>query len=264
MIKKPYAIVLMYHQIVPNGKSENWIPSSLADKNYGVTLKNFKNQLKAISENGFQVKSLSSWIKSFSSDSSSHTNLPTIIITFDDGYSTDFDLAFPELERLNFPSTFFISTEKIDSPGMMTFNMINKISKNPLFCLGSHGATHRFLTSLNEYECRNELLKSLSMIRDINLAAGRPYFYPIDLSAPGGRTNSAVRKIAFQLGFRSQFTSAPGILKYGEDLFSIPRLPVMSSYTVDAFIKLLNPHSFPFHLNGWVRRGRRILRNVKY
>lgn len=62
IVNVPQALVLMYHQIVPEGSPEGWVPSSLADARYGVSLRNFARQMAFLRENGVDVVSLDDWI----------------------------------------------------------------------------------------------------------------------------------------------------------------------------------------------------------
>jgi peptidoglycan/xylan/chitin deacetylase (PgdA/CDA1 family) len=43
---------------------------------------------------------------------------PAAVITFDDGYADNFEVAFPILKRLNIPATFFVSTAYVGSDGL--------------------------------------------------------------------------------------------------------------------------------------------------
>lgn len=254
IVKEPFALVLMYHQIVPEGAPEGWVPSPLADARYGVGLPVFSRQMAILCEGGFRVLSLDDWISG--KIPSGDCGRPAVIVTFDDGYESDWTLAAPVLSRYSIPATFFVSTGYLGSSGMMTEDQLSSLSSHPLFSVGSHGETHRFLTALSEDACRLELVRSMARIRSIT---GRE---TIDLSAPGGRISRAVSVLARENGFRAILTSRPGILKTSDDLLSIPRLPVLGEYSSEDFVRLCDPGSWAFRKDRWIRSAKQGIRGL--
>ncbi len=254
IMKEQKAIVLMYHQIVPEDSPEGWIPSRLADPAYGVGVQEFTHQMAYLQSSGFCLTSLDGWFRSLGSPDSSKN--PAIIITFDDGYESDCSLAAPILSNLGIPATFFVSTGHLGLKGMMTESNVQALSQNSLFDVGAHGASHAFLTTLSNEDCLSELKLSIARIRD--LTGERK----VSMSAPGGRVNSSVVHAVRNSGFFALMTSRPGVLYPGLDPFSIPRLPVMARHSLKNFKQLLNPHSWTFRFDYWVRSTKQSLRNM--
>ena len=248
------ALVLMYHQIVPDAAPGGWVPSPLADPRYGVRLSVFREQMEFLRNRGIPVVSLGDWLEG--RYASGPETGSVCIVTFDDGYASDCLWAAPVLDSMEFPATFFVSTGLIGTPGMMTSDQVTRLSENPLFSVGSHGVSHRFLSDLSEGECRKELFGSLARIRELTGQSN------VDLSAPGGRTDPDVAHRAAQAGYRSLMTSDPGILLSEGSLFAIPRLPVMRHHSLERFERLSDPSSFSFRLNRWIRRSRQMVRKI--
>ena len=253
IVKTPRALVLMYHQIVPDDAPEGWVPSPLADARYGVGVRTFARQMACLREHGFATVSLDDWIGGRIPAGSSS---PAVIVTFDDGYESDWTLAAPVLESFSVPATFFVSTGYLGSTGMMDEDQLCRLSDNPLFSIGSHGETHRFLTSLPEDSCRLELVRSLSRIRSLTGQTA------IDLSAPGGRISRSIAALARKTGYRSVLTSKPGLLRDGGDMDSIPRLPVLNAHSPEDFLRLLDPRSWAFQMDRWVRMAKQSVRSL--
>jgi len=256
MKERSRALVLMYHQIEADDCPDNWVPSPLADPRYGVRLSTFRRQMEAVRESRIPVCSLSDWIAP--PGHREREDSLSLIITFDDGYASDRDLAAPVLESFGFPATFFISTGLMGKSGMMSWESVESLARNPHFSIGSHGVSHRFLSSLSPEECRQELEDSLHQISDLYRRAGRCNEEPIDLSAPGGRTSPEVACLAGRAGFRALMNSAPGVLGAKGDLYSVPRLPVMAHHSEENLLRLLDPESLPFLMNRWVRSGKQL------
>lgn len=252
-MKSPQALVLMYHQIVPDDAPEGWVPSPLADARYGVGVRTFARQMACLREHGFATVSLDDWIGGRIPAGSSS---PAVIVTFDDGYESDWTLAAPVLESFSVPATFFVSTGYLGSTGMMDEDQLARLAENPLFSIGSHGETHRFLTTLPEESCRLELIRSFARIRSLTGQTA------VDLSAPGGRINRAIAALARKAGYRAVLTSKPGILVGAGNLVSIPRLPILNAHSPEEFAELLDPRSWTFRMDRLVRMAKQGLRGL--
>lgn len=247
------ALVLMYHQIVPDGAPAGWVPSGLADPRYGVRISRFRDQMELIASRGLRVARLSELLEQERSFGSSE---PAIVLTFDDGYDSDFSLAAPVLRERGFPATFFLATDHLGLPGMMTVEKARTLSSDGLFSIGSHGGSHRFLSVLSAHDRQEELLRSLDTIRALSGSN------EVDLSAPGGRTSARVQQDALMAGFRSLSTSTPGVFESGTDPFSIPRLPILHGHSLQRFEALLDPGSFAFRIDAAVRNGKSAIRKL--
>ncbi len=86
--------VLMYHHIDEN-----------ADSNSVVTPDNFESQIKALRDNGYTAVTLDDIYDYVYSG----TDLPDkpVLITFDDGYASNYDIAFPILQKYGMKAVIF-------------------------------------------------------------------------------------------------------------------------------------------------------------
>jgi len=247
-------LLLMYHQIVPEGAPPGWVPAPLADPRYGVGERDFLCQMAHLREEGYPLLSLDSLRDPETVEEKGEPGRPAIVVTFDDGYESDFKLASPVLSKFRIPATFFVSTGHIGAPGMMTESMVAELSARPVFRIGAHGESHRFLPELSGEECKRELLRSFSRIRELT---GQER---VAMSAPGGRTDSRVAALAKGAGFWALATSRPGLHEDSGDLFSLPRLPILARHSLESFDALLDPASAMHRADRWVRMGKQGLR----
>jgi len=95
-ISKP-TLVLMYHRI----NDEN-IDNSV----YTVSSKNFRDQIRYLKEAFTIVRFEEDW---------DAFDKPNVVITFDDGYYDNYDVALKILEQEDVTATFFITTGNLDS-----------------------------------------------------------------------------------------------------------------------------------------------------
>ncbi|MDA8059242.1 MAG: polysaccharide deacetylase family protein [Nitrospiraceae bacterium] len=248
------AIVLMYHQIIADDVPESWVPNDLADPRYGVKEKTFSEHLALFSRMGLPVVDLDRYLPG---DAPSADSSPlSLIITFDDGYASDLLLAGKALVKAGLPATFFLSTARLGDHGMMTPEQAVELAGLPRMRIGAHGATHRFLTELTDDELTKELREAKNSIHEWS---GEKSIY---LSAPGGRVSPDVKRKVMEAGYSGLLTSNPGAYIKGEDPFCVSRLPVTNTMTIRELESLLDPDSFSFQKNKWIRTGRRLVREA--
>lgn len=252
------ALVLMYHQIVADGAPDGWVPAPLADPRYGVTRLEFARQMTYLREEGYTLLPLGALLSGETAEipRASTSGRPAVVITFDDGYASDLALAMPILAHLGIPATFFVATGHIGAPGMLSEKGVAELAARPLFRIGGHGESHRFLSELSESECRSELVASFDRIRTLT---GQE---TAEMSAPGGRTSPRVAALARRAGFRALATSRPGLHYPAADPFSLPRLPILRRHNLRDFSALLDPRSRTHRANEWIRSAKQAARSA--
>jgi peptidoglycan/xylan/chitin deacetylase (PgdA/CDA1 family) len=124
-------------------------------------------------------------------------------ITFDDGHVTQFEQAFPVLERHGVKAIFFVTAGFTEcEPDHMTWTQIRELVSAG-HEVHAHGWMHRFFTHCSEAELAEELNLSKKALED-RLGC------EVDaLSLPGGRFNARVLQACRAAGYRRIFTSEP-------------------------------------------------------
>jgi peptidoglycan/xylan/chitin deacetylase (PgdA/CDA1 family) len=125
-----------------------------------------------------------------------------VLLTFDDGMLSDYDVAFPILAEKGRRAAFFITTAEVGAKGRVTWEHLREMAAAGM-TLGAHGHTHRFLPELGADEQRVELETSRALIEDKTGAAVRM------MSLPGGRFRSDTCAAARACGYIAVFTSSP-------------------------------------------------------
>ena len=185
----------MYHEIEREGRP--LCSSESGYVRYVVAEDAFRQQLEWLSSAGIRGDCVSGMV-------ADPARQPGVILTFDDGSASDLDIAAPELLRHGFRATFFVTTGFLGRPGYLTASLVRELCDLGLE-IGSHGVTHRYLTDLSLPEARSELVGSRSALEDIT---GRSVQH---LSAPGGRWNSRVARLAREAGYITLATSDVGL-----------------------------------------------------
>jgi len=173
-----------------------------------------------------------------------HLPSQSLIITFDDGYASVYENALPVLREFGFPAVVFLISDYLGKEntwdanlGGVKFRHLNKKQIERLSIddieIGSHGATHRALTYLEDKEIELELTKSRNVISRLS------HQEVITLAYPFGLQNNRVLEVAKRCGYRFGCINLRGNLT-PDNPMSIKRLPVYRTDSLVAFQRKLS------------------------
>jgi polysaccharide deacetylase len=106
--------ILMYHAIVLK-------PLAVRDWCF-LNISSFINQIQYLQKN-FQIIPLSDAVKRMKNGGISR---PTAVVTFDDGFQSNYDLAFPILRDAGIPATIFLATGLVNTDDTVWFCRLNQ------------------------------------------------------------------------------------------------------------------------------------------
>ena len=249
--------VLMYHRVV----SERCpIPGDDPEEApYAVTLNAFTWQLDRLARYGRKGVSMARVVERLSGGDPVPADW--VAITFDDGNDSDYVHAVPLLLERGFTATFFVCGERVGAGGGLERDMIAKMVVRGMH-VGSHGMTHRFLTTLAAGEEEKEISRSRELLSSI---AGESvdHFAP-----PGGRYNQRTIEALWRHSYRAVCTSDFGFNpraaraeQEGGARFIFRRIPVMcetSNAQFDAVVRGSAARLAPLYVRhaglSWLRR----------
>lgn len=220
--------VLSYHKF----------SESLADA-MTVPRETFEAQMKFLRDGGFRVVTLDDLYDflDFKAD------LPekAVVLTFDDGWRSMYEIAFPILKAYGYPATLFVSTEMITgSRKTLSWDQVREMMKGGID-VQNHTATHHNLgerkagETLEEFvrDLEGDLLRSAETIRD---QTGREVKY---LAYPYGTTSSLAIAIARKLGYRGALTVKRGPNPFFSQNFKVNRSMIFGDFDLARFEKNL-------------------------
>ncbi|MBO5478458.1 MAG: polysaccharide deacetylase family protein [Clostridia bacterium] len=153
--------VLLYHdfvKIVPCEDPDNF--------NYINTPESFEENIKTILENGYTIISMQELNDAYNLK----TELPSkpIIITFDDGYYSNYEYIYPILKKYNVKVSIFIVTDKvgkkIDGKKYLGWNECLEMQNSGLVEIFSHSKRHVFYDKLGARVIRDDVKESYQEI----------------------------------------------------------------------------------------------------
>jgi peptidoglycan/xylan/chitin deacetylase (PgdA/CDA1 family) len=207
-------VVLMYHGIY-NDDADLKNRISLEDRPYAVSRDVFERHLQLIEQcpEGCEI-----------------------IITFDDGHLSNYDIALPLLLKAKRIAYFFITTDFMQNRDFFCRpKQLSEMLENGM-SIGSHGVTHRFLDSdLTPDELTQELQGSRTTLE---AALG---FAVNSISFPGGRYSSKALSIARACGYEQLFASVAGVNRQidFEQTQPIKRVAIRKNTGDDEFARMI-------------------------
>lgn len=177
---------LMYHA-TPSKESPAAPNREVGADLYDVSAEHFSEQISWLSKSGFQL-------------SLNPEEEHGIILTFDDGEKSNFDVAFPILKQFGAKAYFFPIVKRIGTQGYMSWQDL-RILKDEGMIIGSHGLTHTPLTQILPTQMREELRASKETLENnLNCTIET-------LSIPRGFYNESIIQTAQELGYKIIFIS---------------------------------------------------------
>lgn len=250
--------VLMYHHIDPDG-----------DGSASITPELFRAHMSALSQAGYAAL--------FPDDLAAYVNgeapLPKkpVVITFDDGYLSNYQYAYPILKETGMVATIFVigatvgNTEYYKGTNYpitphFTFQQGAEMVASGIISIQSHTYDmHQWapyetsdsprvnilpLAGETEEEYRAFLSADCQKIRQAILeGTGEDKVHA--MAYPSGKWNDLAQQVLLENGFDITFTTAPGcaLLVKGDpqSLLGLPRYDMSRPVTVEALLNLVSP-----------------------
>lgn len=221
--------ILMYHSVVEGDGSgcNDWM----------TTTQHLREDLQWLKDHGYTSV--------LPSELASGTPLPerAVLITFDDGYADNYQLAYPLLQEFQAKAVISLIAERVEDgvSGFLTWDMCKEMAGSGLVEFGSHsydshredprGIKRMSGESREAYEARifPDLEKSIQLIQD---HVGQPVLF---FAYPHGQTESWASDFLAQ-HFAVTVTTRHGSANLSRGLYDLPRLNINTRQTAHQFL----------------------------
>ncbi|WP_339896666.1 polysaccharide deacetylase family protein [uncultured Gilvimarinus sp.] len=213
------AVILQYHHV--------------SDKTPGATStspERFKQHLDYLKQHQFRVIPLPELIERIKKGELSDEKI--VAITFDDGYRSVYEVAFPLLQKYQFAFTVFVNSTPIDRGAgeFVTWAELNEMAKAG-GTIANHTASHPHMVRLLENETTPQWRKRMS--REVTAAeeaikkqVGQSVKF---LAYPYGEFDAKVTALMEELGFVG-FGQHSGAVGVDADVLRLPRFPMGANF----------------------------------
>ncbi|GIV64790.1 MAG: hypothetical protein KatS3mg046_050 [Bellilinea sp.] len=211
--------ILLYHRIV-DGEAAN---------RYEVSLENFRLQMDFLRQNGYETITPVQLAKVILKGG----ELPAkpVILTFDDGYSSIYNLAFPVLDRCGFIGVVYVITELIGTPLYMNHEQIIELFANG-WEIGSHTVSHEDLVK-NPAKTYDQLYESKQYLEKI---LGNK---ELTIAYPYGRANKNIALQAARIGYFAGMGLGVSNIHSVETLYFLSRQEIKSDCDLGCFEEIV-------------------------
>jgi len=217
--------VLTYHKLSRNGTHDAMT----------VREADFEAQMRFLRDNGYRVIPLDDLFEFLQF----RRQIParSVVITFDDGWRSVYDIAWPILKKYGYPATLFVYTDLIvGSRETLSWEQVRELSRDGLD-IQCHSKTHRYLGRMERKESfrnyfesvRKEIVESSKILRR---HTGREVKY---LAYPYGDTNALVVAMTRQEGYRLAFTVERESAPFFSNDFRVSREMIYGSFSLKEF-----------------------------
>ncbi len=215
--------ILMYHVIAPP-------PSGAPFPGLYVLPSEFAAQMQALKASGWHPVTLDQLRANWEHGAQLPAGKP-IVITFDNGYRSQFTQALPVLKRLGWVADENIQLSGLPpSQGGLTSTQVRGLI-DAGWELDTQGISHADLITLDSSQLRYQVTTARELLR-------RRYGVPVNwFCYPSGHYNATVIAAVKAAGFIGSTTVIPGWAAPASDSFTLPRLRVLGGTSPSALLE---------------------------
>ncbi len=213
-----FPVVVMYHRV------DLAAPADVISQKLTVSPAQFAGELRSIHRMGFRTIGIAELAR----DMATHeAPARAVLLTFDDGYSDQFRYAFPILRRFGDRATFFVNIATIGTPGHLTWQEIEAMSKAGM-SIECHGVDHADLATLGA------TAQSYQIDRCVQTLGARLQSTVLAYAYPSGNFDALTVELERRAGLLFGFTTDPRFQTDVQSPYEVTRIRVKRGMS-DAF-----------------------------
>ncbi len=238
--------ILIYHSIDRSAVGDSVPPEVFSD------------QMEYLHAAGYRTVSLDEAVE-YTNHSDERLPRRTVAITFDDGYKSVFECAWPALQKYGFTATVFMPTKYIGrrsvwndpSELLLDWNEIHAMADYGI-SFESHGHSHQDLTRLTTRQVQDEFRMSKQILEQ-ELQSSVSY-----IAYPFSKSNDTVEAMARECGYKTSFSVIDTERRRQRDPFVLLRRSVMKQDSMLSFrFVLAGTYHYYFHVKRLIELPRR-------
>jgi len=217
--------ILVFHSVTPHSAGQ-----TSEQREYDVAPESFEQEMSYLHDHAIAVVPLSALVAELTSGP--HVSEPAVVLTFDDGWDTQYRHAVPTLLRFGYTATFFVFTSAIEHREFMSWDELRDLQRAGM-TIGSHSRTHPELIKLAPPALDDEVAGSRQVLRR-ELGSTIDYF-----AYPFGEHSAAVEHAVRAAGYRAARECPGGAWNTPKDRWALHAVIVTDDLA--QFIKDIQP-----------------------
>lgn len=228
--------ILLYHHLDPANPGTNGATLLVSD---------FEEQMAWLRDQGFTAmtaENLAGWL-------AGNQELPPnpVLITFDDGYRSNYDYAFPILKRYGLKATIFVVTGTVNremSPPHLTWDQIREMEASGVVEFGAHShhghgkvGGHPEMLGWTKTQLHAD---TETLMRFFQQNGIRP---PVSYAYPFGAANDQTVQAIQSDGYRIAFTVETGFVQKNDSPWAVNRIVIFPGLSICHFSELVTNRS---------------------
>ncbi len=215
--RKTKVPILVYHHIRLTADGSRGL------RRMTVTAEVFGQQMKFLQDSGYHVISFSD-VADYLEQGRELPTLP-VIISFDDGWVTQYENALPFLSQYHFPATFFVVTDYIGHRGFFSWAQLQTLLAEGMK-IGSHSRSHPRLTEIADPAQLWDQIYNSKVVLESQLEV------PVaEFAYPYGLYNTAATELVKAAGYRVGRACCTGVAHTSTDIFALRAIMVPDDLT---------------------------------
>lgn len=161
-----------------------------------------------------------------------------VVLTFDDGFVSNYTYIFPILKKYKIPATIYLSPN-LQGVTYLNEDQIKDMQESELIEFGAHTMNHINLTKVDDETAMKEIAESKKTVEEITGAPCLSFSYPY------GRFESRHMKMVEETGFSTAVTTKKQIVAFKDSHpLALPRLSVSGQIDSTQFYLLITRGRF--------------------
>ncbi len=201
--------IIIYHSVHPHTLTETKL-----QQKYNTTPELLEQQLSYLAQKGYTTITLNDLAHSLEMGTTSPVLKP-VVLTFDDGWESQYRYAFPLLKKYHDTAAFYIYTNPIGTkPHFLTWDQIREMDGAGM-TIADHTLSHPYLKHLSRAELEKEILGGKAVLEQ---ELGKPVRH---FASPFGYTSPLVRDVLQKAGFATGRTTYKGTYHTKDEQFAL-------------------------------------------
>ncbi|KZD88445.1 Polysaccharide deacetylase [Bacillus subtilis] len=191
-----------------------------------VPKKEFEAHMKWLHDNGYQTLTPKEAYLMLTQDKKPSEKC--VLITFDDGYTDNYQDAYPVLKKYGMKATIFMIGKSIGHRHHLTEEQMKEMAQHGI-SIESHTIDHVELNGLTPQQQQSEMADSKKLFDHMFHQQTTIISYPV------GRYNEETLKAAEKTGYQMGVTTEPGAASRDQGMYALHRVRVSPGMSGSAF-----------------------------